>query len=460
MASDLLIAISSLFPVFLLGFLSMRLIAGDGKGNQTLASIAVNFGIGAGLLYLILFLSSAATGYLRPSAVYTGLAALAVLNIYYRKTEFKNFSRPRKEDFIGIALAILISSVILIPAIDKALDGDGWAIWAFKAKVFFEDGRIASSFLTDMERYAYAHLDYPLLVPLLEYWVYFHLGHVNDHVIRLVPISIWILMLSFFYSTLSERIKRRHALLGTALLAFTWPIAENAVMGLVDGVQAFYNLIGLVYLFRWLEDGERENLWTSALILGFGANVKNEGLGFWLLTSSVLILFSLYRVITGRSYAALLPSISFFAAGIAICAPWLIAKKVYGIGSELFIRGLPSTAETTDRLSILSFHYLKETVNIWHNGWGLLWVFTALTVLDISTVPGLKKGPYKTCFLICLFQLMTLTAVYLITPYDFNYHITSSSGRTLLQIVPAVLWIGMNAGFRERTGEKPETLEI
>lgn len=456
MASDLLIVIFSFIPVFLLGFLSMRLIAGGSKGSPILASIAVSFGIGAGLLYLILFLTSTVTGDLRPSAVYTGLAVLAALNIYYyRKPEFKNLYKPRKEDFIGITLVILISLVILIPTIDKALDGDGWAIWAFKAKVFFEDGRISSSFLTDMERYAYAHLDYPLLVPLLEYWAYFHLGHVNDHVIRVVPISIWILMLLFFYSTLSERLKIRHAVLGTALLAFTWPIAENAVMGLVDGVQAFYNLIGLVYLFKWLEDRESKHLWTAALILGFGANVKNEGLVFWLLTASVLISFSLYRIITERSYTAFLSAIRFFGAGIAICAPWVITKKIYGIGSELFIMGLPTTAETTDRLSILSLHYLKETVNVGHNGWGLLWVYTALAVFNIRTIPRLKKGPYKTCYLICLLQLATLAAVYLVTPYDFNYHITSSSGRTLLQIVPAVLWTGMNAAFREGTLVKP-----
>lgn len=453
MIIDLSIAVFSLFPVFLLGFFCMRLIEGENKENPALASVAVNFGIGAGLLYLILFLSQIVTGHLRPSAVYIGSAVLAVLNIYFIRPDIKHLLKPRKEDLIGITLVILISFVILIPTIDKALDGDGWAIWAFKARVFFEDGKIASSFLTDMERYAYAHLDYPLLVPLLEYWVYFHLGHVNDHVIRLVPICFWILMLSFFYSTLSERVKRRHALLGTALLAFTWPITLNVVMGLVDGVQAFYNLVGIVYLFKWFENRGKSNLWTTVLILGFGMNVKNEGLGFWTATIGILLIFSVYKSRITKSYESLLSACKFCLAGIVIYLPWLIEKRIMGLGSELFSRGFPAIPDIIQRLKELGIYYINEVINIRYPGWGLLWIFLLFALLKMIYYSSLRREQYLVPILVCLMQFLIFIVIFAITPYDLSYHIATAGNRTILQVVPAIFWLGMHAAFSNEVNE-------
>lgn len=446
--TDLFISLLTLFTVWLLGALSLNALGCRERGASFLKTVPVDFCIGSGLLYILLFMTSIATGRFRPEIIYIAITVLAAISIYSRRGIKKALFRfPNSNEIIGMTLIVVLSSLIILPSRHIGLDGDGWAIWAFKATAFFEDGRVDFSFLSDMERYAYSHPDYPLLIPTLEYWVYLHLSHINDHVIRSVPISFWILMLSFFYSTLSERLKRHHAALGTALLAITWPLTEGAILGMVDGVQALYNLAGLVYMFRWIEKSDDNDLWTAAIILGFGANVKNEGFGFWTAASASLFLSSVYEIYAKRSFERFYSLFVFAIIGAAMCLPWIIEKKVHGIGSELFLNGIPCLSIILERLGKLALHYLSQVIAIGYAGWGLLWIFTLLAFLKMWGSSCLREERYLVFLGTCLAQFLILLAVYSINSYDLDYHIQTSGVRTLLQIVPAVFWIGMMAAF-------------
>lgn len=449
---DVFIATYSLSVVWLLGFLFLRIVNCGNANLSVLSTVPLDFGVGAGLLYALLLLSSVITGQLRPVAVYLTILTLTA-SVFYAQRNMQRGGFLRREDLIGIISITAISLLILLPSVRIGIEGDGWAIWAFKAKAFFEDGMIKTSFLMDMERYAYSHPDYPLLFPLLEYWAYAHLGHINDHVIRLVPITFWILMMSFFYSTLLERIKTQQAVLSTTLLALIWPIAENAMLGLVDVVQAFYNLVGIVYLFRWLEKGKSKVFWTAALIIGFGANVKNEGSGFLVATIAALFLSAIYKTVTQKSYERLQLTLKFSLIGAIISAPWIIEKRIYGIKSELFSKGIPDTYAIIDRIGKLGIYYLNEAINIGYHGWGLLWVLAAFAFFKMICCSYLKEEKYHLFLTICLLQFLMLVGVYTITPYDLNYHLQTSGNRTLLQIVPAIFWICLVAVFQKQRQE-------
>lgn len=446
--TDMFISLLALFTVWLLGALFLRVLNLRDSGTSFLQTVPVEFCTGSGFLYLLLFVTSIATGRFRPEIIYIAITAMTAMNLYGRRGRKKALFRlPNSNEIIGMTLIATLSSLIIVPALHIGLDGDGWAIWAFKARAFFEDGRVNFSFLSDMERYAYSHPDYPLLIPTLEYWVYVHIGHINDHVIRIVPISFWVLMLSFFYSTLSERLKTDHAALGTALLAVTWPLTEGAILGMVDGVQALYSLAGLVYMFRWLEKGERRELWASALLLGFGANVKNEGLGFWAAASAMVFLSSTYETYAKRSFERLYSLFTFAIIGAVISLPWIIEKNVHGIGSELLLNGIPNLSVILERLGMLSMHYLSQVIATGYTGWGLLWIFSILAFFKMWGSSYLREERYLVFIGTCLAQFLILLAVYSINSYDLDYHIQTSGVRTLLQIVPAVFWIGMVAAF-------------
>jgi len=82
-----------------------------------------------------------------------------------------------------LAMGILAAAGIVLTAVGAAaasdrLWWDGWAIWALKARVLFLEGTLPSAFLDPDGPYVFTHLDYPLLVPLIDWWGFQHLGEV------------------------------------------------------------------------------------------------------------------------------------------------------------------------------------------------------------------------------------------------------------------------------------------
>lgn len=452
---DFFIAIYALFAIWLLG-LNFMLATGLRRKEIPLpGNMATEFALGAGLLYLILFTLSIVTGQLVPSSIYVFLLLLILFNLFYKKRfPFTKNLLPKRWEMAGVLIIICLFALLFIPSLHKGLEWDAWAIWAFKAKAFYVDGKINNHFLTDFERYAYSHPDYPLLIPLLEYWIYFHLGHINDHVIRLVPLSFWLCVLSFFYSTALKYIKPSAALLSLSVLSFTWPMTINSLMSSADTIQAFYNLAGIIYLYKWIEKNEKAYFFSGTIILALGMNVKNEGLAFWASAALALLLLSAFRTIRDRSTKHLYSFSLFALTGIVISAMWIIKKKVNTIGSELFSKGVPPMETIIERSGELFLYYLKQIINTGFPGWGLLWIFTAWALFKLIACGGLRKESKQLYIATCFFHMLALFAIYCITPYEFSYHIQTSGDRTLLQVVPAIFWMGVVTLFEEENREE------
>ncbi|MDH3974104.1 MAG: hypothetical protein OEV42_07480 [Deltaproteobacteria bacterium] len=448
---DLFITFFSLFSLWLLGLNFMVATGLRQSNNQLLSTMAVEFCIGTGLLYLLLFTSSLFTGHLAPFIVYILLLLLIIFNLFRKgKLHFKRDLLPDKREAAGLLLTGCLFLLLFLPSLHKGLEWDAWAIWAFKAKAFYVDGKISNPFLADLERYAYSHPDYPLLIPLTEYWIYFHLGHINDHVVRLVPLAFWICMLLFFYSTLLEHMKTWTALLMLILLSFIWPITDNVLMSSADAIQAFYNLAGIVCLFNWIEKDEKAYFRTGAIILALGMNVKNEGLAFWASTASALLLLSVIKATKKGGVKQFYSFISFALTGTLVSVIWIMYKNMAGIGSELFSKGIPSPGTMIERSGEIVLFYLEQIINTGYPGWGLLWIFMALALLKMFTCGDLKRKAYQFYLATCFFHILSLFAIYCITPYDLGYHIQTSGDRTLLQLVPALFWIGAISLFSEQ----------
>lgn len=440
---DLFITLYALFFLWFLGLNFMIATKLRNSSARTLASIATDFSIGAGLLYLILFSASLIADNLMPYLVYLVLAILVPLNLFNKNLKFNKVWLADPKEAAGLLLIIVLLFILFLPSLHKGLEWDAWAIWAFKAKAFYADGKISSLFLSDIDRYGYSHPDYPLLVPIVKYWIYFHLGHINDHVIRLVTLAFWIAMLGYFYSTLSDHIKMPIALLSMALLSFTWPLTTNVLMSSADTIQAFYNLLGMVYLYQWIERGDRNSLWTGVIILSAGINVKNEGLAFWLSAAGALLVISSFRFLNKREIKTLYPLAGFLLTGILFSGLWIIVKKYAGIGSELFSKGIPAMDTIIGRSGEIVIYYLGQIININYPGWGLIWVFLILALLKIIVCGDLKRESFQFCLFTCFSHMLILFAIYCISPYDLDYHMQTSGDRTLLQLVPSLFWISV-----------------
>ena len=447
----------TLYALFILWFMGINFMLATGlrqSDNPFLANLASEFCIGAGLLYLLLLTGTFITGSLSPIIVYTVLFILIIFNLLTSgKVHLKQIHFLHKKEAAGFLLTLSLLFLLFLPSIEKGLEWDAWAIWAFKAKAFYLDGKIDSLFLSDMDRYAYSHPDYPLLFPLVKYWIYFHLGHVNDHVIRLVPLAFWTFMLLFFYTTLLGRIKTKIALLTLALLSLIWPVTQNVLMSSADAIQAFYNLLGIIYLYKWIEKSEKADFWTGSIILAMGMNVKNEGFAFWVSTALVLLILSTVKIIQKDSNRQLKAFIRFSLTGLFISLLWIIDKKLMSIGSELFSKEIPSLGIILERSGDLSLFYLKQILNTGYSGWGFLWLFTALALFKMVACGDVKKEHFQLYLASCFIHMLVLFAIYCITPYEINYHIQTSGDRTLLQLAPAIFWISTVSLFSDQNKE-------
>jgi hypothetical protein len=184
---------------------------------------------------------------------------------------------------------------------------DAWAIWFFKAKVFFAEGKVAASFLAD-NSYGNLHLDYPLLMPLIGSWVYIVLGSVNEVLVKgLFPVQ-FVSMLALFYFILSRKAPRGASLLFTALLSLTpllmtqaggLPVAlgglnDGDYVGYVDITIALFMMGAAGFIYLYMLERKPPYLYLSAAFLGFGAWTKNEGLTF-IFVAMIVVTAYLFR---------------------------------------------------------------------------------------------------------------------------------------------------------------------
>jgi len=103
-----------------------------------------------------------------------------------------------------VFFALQIVFVAIMTA-GRPLDSwDSWVTWGMKARTIFLDGRISPAVYADPSR-AVTHLDYPLLVPLIEAWLFGWLGAPDDRLAGVVSILFYLALLGIGYSAVRRR---------------------------------------------------------------------------------------------------------------------------------------------------------------------------------------------------------------------------------------------------------------
>jgi hypothetical protein len=121
----------------------------------------------------------------------------------------------------GVVFLILFR----LAALQGAVEYDAVAAWLLKAKIFFlcTGNEIVQWFSNP--RLAYAHLDYPTLVPALHAATYDSIGHVDEFVTKFWPVWMLLFLLAALASLNRSGKTWFHAphffLLGVLLLPFT-----------------------------------------------------------------------------------------------------------------------------------------------------------------------------------------------------------------------------------------------
>lgn len=397
--------------------------------------------IGSGIVWLLLYLSSVATGYFSTLYVYVFIGILAiiamVLRLKGRHFKFKDYSfenRPlRYYEYLLILLIIFIIAAIVSEGILGEPGWDAVFTYGFVAKSFFISNRIDMGFFTDAARYGYVHPDYPFLFSLLIYWCYRFIGTDNNQLIQLITIGYYIAFTGIFYGSIRNRVSRPIALLSLALILYNPALLYDTSRGEADIIVAVY-LLGVLILYSKLR--EFPSIKTAVIlgiITGFLANTKNEGFVFFVIFTLVVLFTSSIPWRT-RVY--------YFISSALLSLPWFITKLVYGIRSDLFANIAPQIMMIKDRIPILLVYYYyfftgKSGLAV---GTGLVWLIVLIGFIATLSYKSVKEK-YLNLWLPFILLFIVYSLVYLMTPHGTAWQLDYSIARTMSHFIPSLMWL-------------------
>jgi hypothetical protein len=346
-------------------------------------------------------------------------------------------------------LAALLAAVLLYTGLRAVLypmwAWDAIAVWGCKAKVFYLSRSLD---FTCIE----AHNYYPNLIPLLLTYLYFWLGQVNDHLVKMVFPFWGAVLLTLLYSLAGRLgLTRRQALGLTAFFALNGTaFIVHLYIAYADLALAFYTLGagGLIYL--WLRgDAPRGSLTVAACCLAAMAWCKYEGPPL----AATLILAAALTLVWLRPPGLLkhLKGLALLLAGLAAgYLPW----RLFAQGQNLEMGADHIQGFYPQQLWQGFFYLLGGLGNPFY--FGLLWPALLLALLFAGR--RLWRSPRLFLALFLGGNLLAILLAYAVAPtsaQEFPSYVRATLDRLLLHLTPvAALLLGV--GFKDLGSELAE----
>jgi hypothetical protein len=337
----------------------------------------------------------------------------------------------------------LLIALSLVALIQRAwLLGIGWdaySIWQLKALAFVHDGDL--SMLRDHFYADYAHLDYPILVPLQTWWICLHSGGYNERWAQIIGLVYTLDMAVILFAFARRWMTWDRALMGVALVLSVPLLIVHGGSGFADIEMACWLLAVGVLLTQVLVGREAGTAPLMAWLLAGLVLVKNEGL---LAVGVVLLILIVGR----RGLVAALTALEVCVAYL----PWLAIKRRYRLANDL----LQSGKKPNFTVSLLLWRLgvtLKAIVTTLGRpgpnfpGWGLTLL---LIVVGIVATVRRRVAVAMPLWTLAGLQLAGYVGIYLITTHALIEHLGSSLGRLLLHIVPTLVLASLLGCYAER----------
>ena len=430
------------------GWCALRVVSPTRVMATWWGELAVSHLVGAAMLACCVSPIAFATGYLALWEGYAGLvvgvlASWAGTRIFSNRqpkacsrcieTTVSCFAQERLLSILAWGVLGIALCVTVWQGLALGIDWDGYSIWQLKAKAFVTLGG-SLGILHDQNHFFYAHLDYPLLVPLQTWWTCAHAGAYSECWVQCIGLLFTVDILVLFADFGLRFIGRTPSVVGCALLLAMPVFGHMALSGFADVPLAAYLLatgIGVVLTLL----GEQGALWVTGWLFAGLTLTKNEGLAADLAMLLAFLYCTRDRRHLRRQGLVLWPGFLLFAY-----LPWTTMKHRWHLTSDLFVPGVLQRAANhtlPHLLTILSewtLHLLQ--IGPWYPAWGLLCVWIIVGLL----CRGARAQEMARFFaLVALLLLAFDSGVYLITPHNLHWHIATSMDRLLLQVAPLLL---------------------
>lgn len=448
--------VMALLALWALGTLALSL-AGI-RGDSGAEAVVNGFVAGVGLLAIVGTLTIISGFRLSISIVYALIVLLSVAAWRRGRLVVARSRLPRdRVALVILVLVALVALTIMAAATRDQLWWDGWAIWAFKARVLVNDGTLPSRFLDPEGPYGFTHLAYPLAQPLTLWWLYRHVGVVVPAIASFQG-AIWITLLAILlWSALQRHVGERiAALAGLGLLLF-WPMVFYALGGTADVVIALALLGTVIGMVDGME-GDDAAFWRAGSFLLLGIMTKNEGFAIAIVTlvvGGIALWKTRYLVrrskaplegpphLPGSATGTLLRTLP-LALPLAALMPWSLFIRLRGVREQMLDFGM-ATEVLVERAWLLAVVFSDFLLSMpWLPLPFLAMIGLAALLRTFRHEPAAARA-LLTGWLVVGCYLAALVVVYLWTPQDIGWLLTTTLPRVLGPLVPVAVYLALRS---------------
>jgi hypothetical protein len=431
---------------FLIGFMFMSLVWPTEKQLEGFLKAALAIGIGLGissLLYFLYILFLIGQHFF----IYIELTLLFILvGMYIRKNGFKlrseNFSLNSIQKFI-VVIAALIFITSFVGSLNYLAnrrhgDWDAWMIYNRTARFIYRNGEDWRESFSEKLDLAF-HADYPLLVPLNIVSGWDTLGAETASIPMIQSILFSVACVAALASVLGLLKSIGQGALGIILLWGAPFFVNEGGRQMADMPLSFFILASVILVVLYYLEKRPFLIILAGFSAGLAAWTKNEG-SLFVLTSSIALMINCFRE---RS----LRSLYLFAVGLGFpLAATLYFKYFLAPSSEFFRSDIALIALKVFDLSrhkLIVSSFIDEFLQL---GIGSLRVFPVILIYWLFFYSRREKNTpvfaYVTTTI--LLQLAGYYCVYLISPYDLQWHLDFSIGRLFVHLFPTFLFLVLN----------------
>ena len=351
----------------------------------------------------------------------------------------------------GIWLVLLYLALLYVFPIflDPLHAGDARSIWFFHGKMIHYAGGLTAATGLDAPAVIFSHVDYPKPVGVLAAQIAMLAGFWNEY---LPKGSLAVLLLPPLLGVVSFfRGIRLSAVFLVVVLFFGagWHLWN----GYMDGYLALYAAVALLFLGRWLDSGSGIDLSAGIVFLGVAMNLKNEGVLFALALATALLFVRDSGLVIRDSLfprfpspGSRVPNMALLLLPLLCVAVWAVKKSAWGLENDLRL-GAGSIPIVIGHLrdgaaamigNALILNALVGKAAIIAAG-----AAAAAAAFRVRIPPGfwLAVGTG-------LIYFAGMFCVYLATPADLQWHLSTSADRTMMTVL-ACFFAGTYLVFRE-----------
>ena len=441
-------SVLAILVIFVIGYLLAVLILGQ-DAKCFIELFVISFALGAGFLSIEMFFLS----WLGFKMVFFNILLLVafnlillfILNLKYNNGFFTQqfgfrttLTKVFNLSLIEIVLtAVILFNVILVFVDSMAIPISNWdaiAIWSLKAKILFNETIKHSNYFFEPSK-SFSHLDYPLLVPFVQVYLYSILGYIDDRLVKIIFPIFFVCILLTLYFAQRRYFSRIHSLVFASFLSTLIPFIIETSSGYADVPLTLFYFLSVVYLYVWIKEGKLKYILLAALFSSFMVFTKNEGLGLLVINILVLLIFNIFNYKNERIKQSLI----YVLISVLLILPWMIFRQRISILTENYLAhfNILGIINNLDRVNIVFVRFIQEFINV--SKWNIMWILLVITIfINIKNIFK-NTAIFLLLFIICHLSLYYF--IYIITPWEnVSALIDSSLERLLIHVAPLVLF--------------------